>query len=289
MKETPRLNIEQIHQDKHILNIELQSLLNNPNQGLSDIIKYLDNYFSLLERSKGYDYIQRNLEIERNFNSICNRYEHMFITELDPEDFLCLEELEAMYEYNHYMIQMDDVESQKNNIINDIEVILYADILGLFSDYFFQMQQVIPVLVKSTLNKNKVYFDEVIEHLNKNYLTTEKQVVQPVECPLSEEQMEIFDYITSKYASKKNIFFSYVYQAMLDYDVERGKELEKDKLKRKKSIFFDSDFKKKYFSWLNKIYFGEFKDQITYHNNLSSQKKIDQIKQHIKDYRNDIL
>ncbi len=76
---------------------------------------------------------------------------------------------------------------------------------------------------------------------------------------------------------------------MLDYDVEREKELEKDKLKRKTSVFFDSDFKKKYFSWLNKIYYSEFQGQITSHNNCSSQKTLDQIKQHIKDHRKDIL
>jgi hypothetical protein len=76
--------------------------------------------------------------------------------------------------------------------------------------------------------------------------------------------------------------------AMKDYDIERGKELEKDKLKRKISVFFDPDFKKKYFSWLNQIYYSEFEGQITSHNNCSSQKKIDQIKQLIKDYRNNI-
>jgi hypothetical protein len=269
LKETPRLNVEQIHQDKHILDIELQSLLKNHNQVLSDVIKYFDNYFSLLERIKGYDYIQRNLEIERNFESICNKHKHFFIAEIDLEDFLCPEELDVLSIYNNYRIRMEDIERQKNDMTNDIAVIFYADILGRFSDYFYQMQQIIPVLLKSTLKKNKVYFDELVQYIAENNKENSDEQKQVIQCPFTIEAEELFHHLQSKIPPKNLIHFSYVYNAMLEL----------------KCIPVDNNTKENYFRWVNQIYNNEFNGKIKFHCNTSSIDILDNFCIHINDFK----
>ncbi len=287
MKHKPILKVDLIKKDMASLRLEFNTLLANQKSRLYQVINLFEKFYTFLNRLKSGHYIETNPSLENFPDFIYQKYPQLIHFDIDPADVLDKEELRKSKRYQSYKEEFEAELLKSNKCATEVKIYFYAKLLPNFSGYLMELRKVLPTIIKTEI-KNKDNFNELIEHIDYNYLKKEEHFEQSIECPFSNEQKGIFDYIISKYAPKNNVYFSYVYMAMKDYDIERGKELEKDKLKRKISVFFDPDFKKKYFSWLNQIYYSEFEGQITSHNNCSSQKKIDQIKQLIKDYRNNI-